>query len=151
MAGRPPGHPKSGGRKAGTPNKRLGKRDAATLARAEELRRELEDHRPPPGVELSKEILGKFAHNLAAVAVKMWPQFKDTGEPVLRFEGHWERWMEMVRITRDFGSEAAGYQSPTFRAVMVTPPPDQVAGDNMRVINMRVFDAVGVAVADEDG
>ena len=40
-----------GGRKKGTPNKKLTPRDVHTLARARAIQEELEDHRPPPGTE----------------------------------------------------------------------------------------------------
>jgi hypothetical protein len=137
-----------GGRKKGTPNKKLTPRDVHTLARARAIQEELEDHRPPPGTELSKEILGKFAHNCAAVAVKLMPVFKETGEPVFRFPGHKELWFQMMQLTREYARDAASYQSPTFRAVMVTPPPpDRPQGDDAVVINLKIFENTGTAVA----
>jgi hypothetical protein len=137
-----------GGRKKGTPNKKLTPRDVHTLARAWAIQEELEDHRPPPGIELSKEILGKFAHNCAAVAVKLMPVFKETGEPVFRFPGHKELWFQMMQLTREYARDAASYQSPTFRAVMVTPPPpDRPQGDDAVVINLKIFENTGTAVA----
>jgi hypothetical protein len=112
-----------GGRKKGTPNKKLTPRDVHTLARARAIQEELEDHRPPPGTELAKEILGKFAHNCAEITRRLMPVFKDTGEPVFRFAGHEKLWFQMMDLTRKYAEGASPYQSPTFRAVAVVPPP----------------------------
>lgn len=124
-------------------------RDLRTLAAAEALQRELEDRRPPPGTELAKEILGKFAHNCAAIAIKLMPAFKDDGEPVFRFKGHHEMWKQMMELTFKYANGAAPYQSPTFRAVIVTPPPvDQKPGDNAKVINLKIFDHHGTLISE---
>lgn len=139
---------KTGGRQKGTPNKKITRKDVAVFARAEALRQELEDARPPPGTELAKEILGKFAHNCAAIAIKLMPAFKDDGEPVFRFKGHHEMWKQMMELTFKYANGAAPYQSPTFRAVIVTPPPDQTPGDNAKVINLKIFDHHGTLISE---
>jgi hypothetical protein len=142
------GTPKTGGRKKGSTNQKITPRDIRTIAAAEALQRELEDHRPPPGVQLSKDIMGRFAHNFAALAMRLMPQFKDDGEPVIRFAGHYDRWKEMVELTFKFSNGAAPYQSPTFRAHAIIPtPPDKVPGDDAVVINLKIFENTGTAVA----
>lgn len=139
---------KTGGRKSGTPNRKITRRDVALMARAEALRQELEDHKPPPGTELAKEILGKFAHNCAAVTMKLWPAFQENGEPVSRFTGHMELWVKMMDFTLRYANGASPYQSPTFRAITVVPPPvDRAPGDDAVVIDLKIFENTGTAVA----
>jgi hypothetical protein len=134
-----------GGRKKGTPNKKLTPRDVHTLARARAIQEELEDHRPPPGTELAKEILGKFAHNCAEITRRLMPVFKGTGEPVFRFAGHEKLWFQMMDLTLKYAEGASPYQSPTFRAVTVVPP-DKTREDDVTVINLKIFDHTGTAV-----
>jgi hypothetical protein len=137
-----------GGRKKGTPNKKLTPRDVHTLARARAIQEELEDHRPPPGTELAKEILGKFAHNCAEITRRLMPVFKGTGEPVFRFAGHEKLWFQMMDLTLKYAEGASPYQSPTFRAVAVVPPPaDRGPGDDAVVIDLKIFENTGTAVA----
>jgi hypothetical protein len=136
-----------GGRAAGTPNHKVTRRDVATMARARAIEEELRSHHPPPGTELSKEILGKFAHNCAAVAVKLMPAFMETGQPVFRFPGHEELWFKMMDLTLKYANGAAPFQSPTFRAITVVPPPD-APGDNAKVINLKIFDHSGALVSE---
>lgn len=139
---------RQGGRALGSKNKKVTPRDRKLMARAEVLQRELEDHRPPAGTQLSKEILGKFAHNCAAMAMKLMPAFQDSGEPVYRFKGHEKVWLQMMDLTLKYANGAAPYQSPTFRAVIVTPPAvDQKPGDTARVINLKIFENTGTAIA----
>lgn len=139
---------KTGGRTAGTPNKKITRRDVSVLARAAALNQEIQDHRPPPNIELAKEIMGKFAHNCAAVAMKLWPTFEDSGEPVSRFPGHHELWFRMMNLTHKYASDAASYQSPQFRAITVVPPPvDRAPGDDAVVIDLKIFENTGTAVA----
>jgi hypothetical protein len=136
------------GRPTGAKNRVVTPRDVKLMARAEALQRELEDRRPPPGVELSKEILGKFAHNFAALSMKLMPVFKDSGEPIFRFQGHKELWFQMIRFTRDFASDAASYQSATFRAIAIAPiAADKAPGDDAVVIDLKIFENTGTAVA----
>lgn len=150
MAGK--GAPKGvrqGGRQKGTPNKKMTPRDARTIAAAEALNRDIQERRPPPNTERSKEIMGKFAHNCAAVAMKLWPTFQDDGEPVFRFKNHHDMWKEMMELTFKFANGAAPYQDPTFRAVAVMDarsgqPPIDVTADNVELLDddngaMRVY------------
>jgi hypothetical protein len=137
-----------GGRAAGTPNHKVTRRDVATMARAKAIEEELRSHHPPPGTELAKEIMGKFAHNFAALSMKLMPVFKETGEPIFRFEGHKELWFQMIRFTKDFSSDAASYQSPTFRAIAIAPiAADKAPGDDAVVIDLKIFENTGTAVA----
>src|SRR5271163_1681048 len=43
----------------------------------------------------------------------------------------------------------APYQSPTFRAIMVTPPPEK--DEPVRVITLKIFDHDGKEIFDRDG
>jgi hypothetical protein len=139
VPGSKPGE-RRGGRKPGTPNKKITPRDLKTIAAAEALRREIEERRPTPTTELSEKILGQFAHNCAAMAVRLMPGQLETGELVFRFKEHEKYWKYMMEQTFKYANGAAPYQSPTFRAIMVTPPPETKAGDGARVINLTVFE-----------
>jgi hypothetical protein len=76
------------------------------------------------------------------------PVFKDTGEPVFRFTGHEKLWFQMMDLTLKYAEGASPYQSPTFRAVAVVPPPiDRAPGDDVVVIDLKIFENTGTAVA----
>jgi len=137
-----------GGRKPGTPNGRVTPRDVATLARVRAIQEELSTHHPPKGVELSKEILGRFAHNCAAMAIRMMPTFNEAGEPQFRFPQHHKLWKEMMDLTFKFANGASPFQSPTFRAIMIAPGEvNKVPGDDAMVIDLKIFENTGTAVA----
>jgi hypothetical protein len=54
----------------------------------------------------------------------------------------------MMELTRKYAKGASPYQSPTFRAVAVVPPPvDRVPGDDALVIDLKIFENTGTAVA----
>jgi hypothetical protein len=59
-----------------------------------------------------------------------------------------ELWIKMLDFTLKYGNGASPYQSPTFRAIMLAPPPvDQRPGDDTTVINLKIFENTGTAVA----
>lgn len=139
MPGSKPGE-RRGGRKPGTPNRVITPRDARTLAAAETLRRQMEERKPTPTTQLSEKIMGQFAHNCAAMAVRLMPGQLENGQLVFRFDEHEKLWKYMMELTFKYANGAAPYQSPTFRAIMVTPPPETKPGDSARVINLTVFE-----------
>ncbi len=141
MAGK--GAPKGvrqGGRQKGTPNRKMTPRDFRTIAAAEQLNREIVERRPSPNTEAAEKIMGKFAHNCAAMAVRLMPGQDQNGDLVFRHKEHKEWWKFMMELTFKYANGAAPYQSPTFRAVMITPPPETKAGEGARVINLTVFE-----------
>lgn len=150
MAGK--GSPKGvrqGGRKKGSPNKKMTPRDARTIAAAEALNREIAERRPQPGTEAAEKIMGKFAHNCAAMAVRLMPSQDQNGDLVFRHDEHKTWWKFMMELTFKYANGAAPYQSPTFRAVtIVPPPPDAAPGDNAKVINLKIFDHTGILISE---
>jgi hypothetical protein len=53
-----------------------------------------------------------------------------------------ERWARLACAT---AKDLAPYQSPTYRAVVIAPPPDK-PGDDVRVIDLKIFDHTGTAL-----
>jgi hypothetical protein len=53
-----------------------------------------------------------------------------------------ERWARLACAT---AKDLAPYQSPTYRAVVITPPPDK-PGDDVRVIDLKIFYHTGTAL-----
>lgn len=150
MAGK--GSPKGvrqGGRKKGSPNKKMTPRDARTIAAAEALNRDIQERSPQPGTEAAEKIMGKFAHNCAAMAVRLMPSQDPNGDLVFRHDEHKTWWKFMMELTFKYANGAAPYQSPTFRAVAVMDarsghPPIDVTADNVELLDddngaMRVY------------
>jgi hypothetical protein len=85
------------------------------------------------GQKLGKEYLAKYA----GLFDEMADERRLAGD-VAGFE----RWARLACAT---ATDLAPYQSPTYRAVVIAPPPDK-PGDDVRVINLKIFDHTGTAV-----
>ena len=85
------------------------------------------------GQKLGKEILAKYAARFDEMA-----DARHLAGDVAGFE----RWARLACAT---AKDLAPYQSPTYRAVVIAPPPDK-PGDDVRVINLKIFDHTGTAV-----
>jgi hypothetical protein len=83
--------------------------------------------------KLGKEILAKYAARFDELADARHLAGDAAG---------FERWARLACAT---AKDLAPYQSPTFRAVVIAPPPDK-PGDDVRVINLKIFDHTGTAV-----
>jgi hypothetical protein len=84
------------------------------------------------GQPLAKEILAKYAARFDEMA-----DARHLAGDVAGFE----RWARLACAT---AKDLAPYQSPTYRAVVIAPPPDK--GDDVRVIDLKIFDHTGTAV-----
>jgi hypothetical protein len=81
------------------------------------------------GQPLAKEILAKYAARFDEMA-----DARHLAGDVAGFE----RWARLACAT---AKDLAPYQSPTYRAVVVAPP-----GDDVRVIDLKIFDHTGTAL-----
>jgi hypothetical protein len=114
-----------GGRTKGTPNRATVERSAIAAritAEANML-----------GQPLAKEILAKYAARFDEMA-----DARHLAGDVAGFE----RWARLACAT---AKDLAPYQSPTYRAVVITPPPDK-PGDDVTVIDLKIFDHTGTAL-----
>lgn len=120
-----------GGRAKGTPNK-------ATLERALIAEQEIERAKSS-GRKLAKEYLQEFLPVLAGMAAHYQPL--PTGMPIPEGrapnEAKFEKWFGYVLET---ASKLAPYESPTFRAIVVAPPPPQNKGGRVTVFTLTIFD-----------
>ena len=85
------------------------------------------------GQPLAKEILAKYAARFDEMA-----DARHLAGDVAGFE----RWARLACAT---AKDPAPYQSPTYRAVVIAPPPDKPE-DDVRVIDLEIFDHTGTAV-----
>jgi hypothetical protein len=87
------------------------------------------------GQPLAKEILAKYAARFDEMA-----DARHLAGDVAGFE----RWARLACAT---AKDLAPYQSPTYRAVVITPPPDKPGdGDDVTVIDLKIFDHTGTAL-----
>jgi hypothetical protein len=85
------------------------------------------------GQPLAKEILAKYAARFDEMA-----DARHVAGDVAGFE----RWARLACAT---AKDLAPYQSPTYRAVVIAPPPDKTLEDDV-VINLKIFDDTGTAL-----
>jgi hypothetical protein len=85
------------------------------------------------GQPLAKEILAKYAARFDEMA-----DARHVAGDVAGFE----RWARLACAT---AKDLAPYQSPTYRAVVIAPPPDKTLEDDVTVINLKIFDHTGMA------
>jgi hypothetical protein len=85
------------------------------------------------GQKLGKELLAKYA--------ELFDEMADDRRLAGDVAG-FERWARLCCAT---AKDLAPYQSPTYRAVVVAPPPEK-PGDDVRVINLKIFDHTGTAL-----
>jgi hypothetical protein len=114
-----------GGRSKGTPNRATVERAAIAARIADEVKMR--------GQKLGKELLAKYAQ----VFDEMADERRQAGD-VPGFE----RWARLACAT---AKDLAPYQSPTYRAVVIAPPHDK-PGDDVRVINLKIFEDTGTAL-----
>lgn len=89
-------------------------------------------------IELAKDVLGKMMKIAEGAAGLFQPKNPESG----RLEGieDWDRFGQWLDRTIVCAKELAKYQSPQFRAILVTPPPPQELprhGDGAKVIDIN--------------
>ena len=85
------------------------------------------------GQPLAKEILAKYAARFDEMADALHLAGDVAG---------FERWARLACAT---AKDLAPYQSPTYRAIVIAPPPDK-PGDDVTVIDLKIFDYTGTAL-----
>ena len=143
-----PPKPKGGARPNSGPKKGAVYRKKVAFT-PEEQRRVEAMTRTPAASKRCKDILAECANFCAGMMATYQPQRGPNGAVIWPETGQEEKFLRYMDRACMFAARAAPYQDPTFKSIMVTPPPDEKPGQLMRVVNMRVFDAVGVAVASE--
>ena len=124
-----------GGRKPGTRNRETLER----LAEAEaDVRRAKAD-----GRQLAKDVLEEFMLMFKDMAERHAPSGRAQGAKPdeIRFEKY-------ARLAIQCAQTLAPYQSPTFKAIMVTPPPEK--DEPVRAITLRIFDHDGREISNRD-
>jgi hypothetical protein len=106
-----------GGRQKGTKNRR-------TIEAAEEARIAVENAKGA-GKKLAKEVLEDFMHLFAQMAMAYQPatpgMIRPPG-PKARAKGNEEKFQVYSKLTVDTAKALADFQSPKFRAIMVSAP-----------------------------
>ncbi len=119
-----------GGRAKGIPNK-------ATIEKALIAEREIEKAKNS-GRKLAKEIMQEFLPVLAGICAYYQPTFPGMTQQNLHGNAtEFERWYKHVLET---AKALAPFESPTFRAIMVAPPPQQKQGQRVRQFTLTIFD-----------
>ena len=118
-----------GGRQKGSKNKK-------TAEKALIAQRIIQEH-DARGIPLAKEVLEEFMFLFADIAREAKPAPAKPGHKTKSTE----IFDKYARLAVDCASKLAPYQSPTFRAIVVSPPPEQPKkGDNVRRFSLTIFD-----------
>ncbi len=112
--GSKPGEKRGPGRK-GIPNK-------STIEKHLKIAQELARQAGQPHKRLAKEVLEDFMHLTAGMAALYQPTAP--GQPINAYANE-EKFWQAANACREFAKALAPYQSPTFRAITVSAPPDE--------------------------
>lgn len=113
-----------GGRVKGTKNKR-------TIEKALEAERAVAAAKAS-GRKLAKEMLDDFMHLFAGMATVYQPLPPGTVEIPRGHKPDEPQFEKYARLTVDCATQLAKYQSPTFRAIVVAPAPEQPDPNTLR-------------------
>jgi hypothetical protein len=151
--GRKRGGTKSGGRQKGTLNR-------ATTERAILMQRQVTEARTKG--KLGKEQLSEIMAIAANLAAYYQPRLVTPKEqrktddkppaPVLQYRANdpaGERFREYLRLAMDAAKYVAPYESPTFRAIQVAPPPPETVNLGPKVVRLSIFDHSGKRLVGE--
>lgn len=119
-------------------------------AMAELAAMEMRARQANPRLQEGRDLLSQAANLCFGIVARCQKAPADdvTGLPI---DGNVRKaFWEALHKGSQYAHWVAAFQSPTYRAVFVAPPPDQgQPGDNARIVNLKVFDAIGKAVVDE--
>ena len=133
------GTPKTGGRVKGQPNK-------ATVEKtiiAERIMSEATMSGKKLGKEVLDDFMGVFASMAAYYQPRPGPDGKLTGNPV----GNEDKFQQYARLAMQAAKDLAPFQSPTFRAVVVAPAPQQNTGSKVTKFTFGIFGEAATAKA----
>lgn len=119
-----------GGRIKGIPNK-------ATIQKALIAERTVADARSA-GRKLAKEVLDDFMHLFVGIAATYQPLPPGT-EPRPGATPDEPMFEKYARLAVETAKNLANYQSPTFRAIVVAPPPEE-KGEPVTRFTLTVFE-----------
>ncbi len=119
-----------GGRHKGVPNRAtIEKAKVAELALAEAKAQ---------GRKLAKDVLEDFMHLFAGMAAHYQPIPEGQAVPPGRAP-HEGKFGEYSRLAVDCAHKLAPYQSPTFRAIVIAPPPED-RGEDRKRFTLTIFE-----------
>jgi hypothetical protein len=122
------GHPRYGGRVKGMPNKATTERALQWEARWKRARAE--------GHDLARDVLDKYMTFFVRYSMKFRPSLD--GEDVNPTQDVAE-FHKYASLAIDCAHKLAPYQSPTFRAIVVSPPPDPTG--KVTEVTLKIFDS----------
>ena len=96
--------------------------------------------RTPAAAKLCKDILAEAANFCAGMMAYYQPTKDQNGNVVWPRPDQEEKFLRYMDRACLFAARGAPYQSGTFKAIMLTPPPETKPGDSARVINLTVFE-----------
>lgn len=126
---------KFGGRVKGTKNLETIKKERVAAEIAARTIADARIHDKP----LAKEVLDTFMHLFAGMAAKHQPLPDGSVIPSNRKPNpvQFEKW---ARLAVETATKLAPYQSPTFKAIMIAPPPDPGSNDKRRQFTLTIFE-----------
>jgi hypothetical protein len=133
-AGARPGE-RRGGRQKGTKNRTTIEREL--LDQRQYVAEHVYQRAKLRGHKLAKETLDEFMIVFAAMATHYRPCLDGTSVNPNQNEEKFERW---ARLVIDAAKALAPYQSPTFRAIVVAPPPPENKGETVKRFSLKIFE-----------
>jgi CBS domain-containing protein len=117
--------------------RRRGSKGKATIEKAIIAERDLAEAKAS-GRKLGKEVLDHYMHVFAEIAdTERAAALAEKPEYASEHEARFERF---ARYAIDCAHKLAPYQSPTFRAFVVAPPPSQGQVQKVTRFTLRIFD-----------
>lgn len=137
-----------GGRRRGTPNKATAEREL--IAKRELEARELAVQEAEgviaaarrSGRKLAREVLDDLMH--LGVGIASFYQMAPPGQPA-NVHADWDKFWRAAEFARVCAADLAKYQSPTFKAIVVAPPPPSPTDPERKRFSLTIFEGLGVA------
>lgn len=144
MPGSKPGE-RRGGRKKNTPNRGV---DITNPAVAELVAQEMRMRKADPNLKQGIEILAQGSNLMFGIVARCSQQPKDPKTGLPAEEAVREAMLHAFDRAMSAAARAAHHQTPTFKAVhLAMEPPSLAPGDTAKVINLKIFENTGTALA----
>lgn len=129
-----------GGRQKGARNK-------VTIARALRAEQEIAEAKAS-GRKMATQVLDEFMHLFAGMAAAYQPLPPGTEIPAGRApdEAQFEKY---AKLAVDCARILAPFQSPTFKAIVIAPPPDTDPNKMRRRFTLTIFDGAPAALIEQ--